>query len=135
MNHPENQAMPMPWLTSRGIWGMCAASLAGALLLLNIARTIIHHQPVYDELVHVLAARGLLLTGQPVIAGGTYDRAVLFTHLVAKCIQWQGDSLEDTGATVRPRACWIDRCLGNAQTRISGRRLCRPIAGFVSGFG
>ena len=72
---------------------MAATVLIGSLLLVLTTRGVINHQPVYDELVHVLAARGLLKTGQPVIADGVYDRAELFTRVVAASFRIAGDNL------------------------------------------
>lgn len=46
-----------------------------------------------DELYHVLAARGLLETGEPRIADGYYGRALLFTHIVAGSFAIFGESL------------------------------------------
>ena len=73
---------------------MAAAALIGSLLLLLLARNVITHPPEYDELLHVLAARGIVETGEPVIADGRYDRAELFTRVVAASFQWRGESLE-----------------------------------------
>ena len=70
-----------------------AAALASLLLLL-LARNVITHPPKYDELLHVLSARGVVETGQPLIADGRYDRAELFTRIVAASFEWRGDSLE-----------------------------------------
>jgi len=46
-----------------------------------------------DEFYHMLAARGLLETGEPRIAEGVYRRGVLFTHLVAASFRLLGESL------------------------------------------
>jgi hypothetical protein len=70
-----------------------AAAVSGILLLLLLVRNIIDHPPLYDELLHVLAARGVVQTGEPVIADGRYDRAELFTRAVAAAYQYCGDSL------------------------------------------
>lgn len=46
-----------------------------------------------DELYHILAARGLLETGEPRIAEGLYWRSYLFTRLVAASFWLLGDGL------------------------------------------
>lgn len=46
-----------------------------------------------DEFYHVLAARGLLETGEPRIGDGYYGRALLFTHIVARSFALFGESL------------------------------------------
>lgn len=53
----------------------------------------LHHQPTFDELYHVMAARGWLLHGEPVIAEGVYERAQWFTWLVSVCFRLFGDNL------------------------------------------
>jgi len=53
------------------------------------------HPPDIDELHHVLAARSLLADGTLSINGGVpYDRAVLFTYLVAGLFAVFGESLQ-----------------------------------------
>lgn len=49
--------------------------------------------PVHDELYNLLAARGLLETGQPRIAEGLYPRGYLFTWIVAQSFRLFGDGL------------------------------------------
>jgi 4-amino-4-deoxy-L-arabinose transferase-like glycosyltransferase len=60
-----------------------AAAVLAAGLLMILTRNVLDHPPVYDELLHILAARGLSQTGHPVIGTGLYDRAELFTWMVA----------------------------------------------------
>ena len=67
-------------------------SAAVAALLLVLARGVINHVVVYDELLHILAARGMVETGLPVIAGGIYERGELYTHLVAFALVHFGDT-------------------------------------------
>ncbi len=62
--------------------------LSAALYGINLGRP-----PHYDELYHILAARGLLETGEPRIGDGLYLRALPFTWMVARSIEWFGDSL------------------------------------------
>jgi hypothetical protein len=49
--------------------------------------------PEFDELYTVLAAQGCLVDGEPQIAEGLYDRARLYTILVAVFFDWFGESL------------------------------------------
>ena len=80
--------------SGRGGWGTSIAiGLLGAVLLYLFARGIIAHRPMYDELLHVLSARGVMQTGEPVMADGLYGRAELFTRLVAASMTLFGDSL------------------------------------------
>jgi 4-amino-4-deoxy-L-arabinose transferase-like glycosyltransferase len=53
----------------------------------------LNHLPSFDELYHVLAARGWLADGVPRIADGIYTRAELFTVLVAVFFRVFGESL------------------------------------------
>jgi hypothetical protein len=73
-------------------WGAIAGAAVSCLLIL-MARKVIDHGPLYDELLHVLSARGLLAHGEPMIADGLYTRASLFTHLVAISMGHFGDTL------------------------------------------
>jgi hypothetical protein len=72
---------------------LAIAGLAATGLLLVLARGVIDHVALYDELLHVLAARGLLETGRPIIADGIYPRGLLFTNAVAWSFALVGESL------------------------------------------
>jgi hypothetical protein len=72
---------------------VAAVAGLGALLIVLMARSVIGHIPLYDELLHVLSARGLLEHGAPAIADGVYSRARLFTQIVATSIAAFGDTL------------------------------------------
>ena len=79
-------------MNARG-WGWAVAvGLAGAALLGLISWSVIDHAVHYDELLHILSARGLLQTGQLAIADGLYTRAELFTRAVAWSFQRFGES-------------------------------------------
>lgn len=69
-----------------------AAGLFGAVLLILLSRSVIGHPVHYDELLHMLAAQGLLQTGVPVIADGLYERAELYTRAVAWSFRQFGES-------------------------------------------
>lgn len=80
--------MTIPGGAAPGIWQgrswgatLFAAAVSAALLGLLI-RGVAIHPPTYDELLHVLAARGIAATGEPSIADGLYPRARLFSELV-----------------------------------------------------
>ena len=105
---------------------MVASALIGSLLLVLTTRGVLKHQPVYDELVHVLAARGLLKTGQPVIADGIYDRAELFTRAVAVSFRIAGDNLVSArlpALLMRYGIGGTGGWLGDPSGRIVGRRV------------
>lgn len=53
----------------------------------------LNHLPHPDELHHVIAAHGLLTTGEPQIAEGLYTRVLLHTWMVAKSYQLFGESI------------------------------------------
>ena len=73
-NHLTNHKQP---------WLIIVVFLIGLLFVPLITHSIIDHPPEYDELLHVLAARGIVETGQPVIAEGEYPRAYLYTRIVS----------------------------------------------------
>ena len=65
-------------------WPVALLLAIGAMLLLPvITHSILAHPPEYDELLHVLAARGINEAGVPGIADGLYTRAELYTRLIA----------------------------------------------------
>jgi 4-amino-4-deoxy-L-arabinose transferase-like glycosyltransferase len=68
----------------------CLSLLAVSLLL----RLIYLGSPAdFDEMYTVLAAHGWSIHGEPRIGEGVYDRAVLFTILVAWFFDWFGESI------------------------------------------
>lgn len=73
-----------PWLTPV-LLGIAAALVYAIRLGADPAN--------HDELHHVLAARGLLATGEPRIAEGLYPRGYVYTWLVAEGFRLFGDSL------------------------------------------
>jgi hypothetical protein len=76
--------------SSTAAWAAPVALFAAACLLYSINLNRMAHP---DEFYHVLAARGLLATGEPRIAEGLYTRVFLQTWLVAKSFSLFGDSL------------------------------------------
>jgi hypothetical protein len=91
----RRQAIVLDWAGTwnRGALAMMLAGVIGAVLMALLSRPLLDHQPLYDELLHVLSARGLNATGEPVIADGIYERAELYTHLVAFALRTVGDTL------------------------------------------
>jgi 4-amino-4-deoxy-L-arabinose transferase-like glycosyltransferase len=83
--------MPTPevslWRSPR-VAPLLVFALAVLLFSINLDRP-----PHPDELHHVLAAEGLLETGQPVIAEGEYSRGILHTWMVAASYAIFGEGL------------------------------------------
>jgi len=94
MNQAAPRAFYLTLLDSRSSFAAVLAALLGAIVLLLATRSIVSHPPLYDEMLHVTAAQGVLATGKPAIADGEYRRARLFTHMVAASFKSQGVSLE-----------------------------------------
>jgi hypothetical protein len=63
-------------------------ALAAAIYSINL-----DYIPLFDELYHVLGAQGFLEHGEPRIADGVYQRATLFTALVALWFDWFGQEV------------------------------------------
>ena len=79
-------------ISMRG-WGWAVSvGLSGALLLVLMTHGAMIHAVHYDELLHILSARGVVQTGQPAIADGFYTRAELFTRAVAWSYRHFGDN-------------------------------------------
>lgn len=104
----------------RGIWAMGLAAVIGAVLVVLVTRDMIDHVPLYDELLHVLAAQGLLESGAPVIGTGEYRRGELFTRAVAFSFERMGvdlvaarlPALLATAALVALIGAWVTRRAG-----------------------
>src|SRR5829696_3595499 len=81
---------------SHASWKRSLSASTGpvALFLLAIAICLIRtgNQPEFDELYHVLAARGWLETGRFAIAEGEYNRTGLFTLLIGLLFGAFGES-------------------------------------------
>jgi hypothetical protein len=78
-------------LAARHPWIAPLLLFLGALLVYGIG--LDDGLAVHDELHHILAARGLIATGEPRIAEGLYERGYLYTWLVALSFRLLGDSL------------------------------------------
>jgi 4-amino-4-deoxy-L-arabinose transferase-like glycosyltransferase len=68
----------------------CLLLFAGALLIRWIG---LYEAPIFDEMYTVLAAKGWLLAGEPRIGEGIYDRAELYTIIVAWFFDAFGDGV------------------------------------------
>lgn len=77
-------------MSGLGSWPAPLALVLAVALLYGIN---LGQPPHPDELYHVLAARGLLATGEPQIAEGLYTRAFLHTRLMALSFGLFGESL------------------------------------------
>lgn len=75
---------------ARNVWPAVLALFAGAVLfrLINL-----DYPPRHDELYTLLAARGWLEHGAPRVGDGLYDRAWLYTALVAQFFRVFGESM------------------------------------------
>lgn len=84
-------------------WTAVGRSCAEALLLLAVALSVriawLDAVPHIDELYHLLAAEGWLRHGEPRIAQGSYDRALLYTILTALAVDTLGPSLQAARAS------------------------------------
>jgi 4-amino-4-deoxy-L-arabinose transferase-like glycosyltransferase len=84
------------WAPDRSALAQSNVWLSVALLLtvsLLVRLPGLDHFPYHDELYTVLAARGWVASGVPQIGDGIYDRASLFTIIVARLFETFGDSL------------------------------------------
>ena len=86
----ETSAAGSDWLS----WDVLAAALGLFALALVTRVALLGEPPRFDELYHILAARGWLETGEFHIAEGTYDRSWLYTLLVAGVFRLFGDGVE-----------------------------------------
>jgi 4-amino-4-deoxy-L-arabinose transferase-like glycosyltransferase len=86
-------ADPSPKVEWHGRPAALLAACIGMALLMALARLTLDHAPLYDELLHVLAARGINETGDPVIADGFYGRGELYTRAVALAFRVLDDTL------------------------------------------
>lgn len=68
----------------------CFLLFAGALLVRLVG---LYDPPIFDEMYTVLAAQGWLIDGEPRIGEGIYDRAELYSMIVAWFFRWFGESL------------------------------------------
>ncbi len=80
-------------LVSNNIWAASIVLVLCALAVPLVNHSLIDHPPQYDELLHVLAARGIAETGQPVIEDGVYTRAEIYTRLIEKTSALHSDEL------------------------------------------
>lgn len=79
-------------IDAKGILAILAAATFGAVLLLLLTPRMLDYPPFYDELLHLLSARGVVATGEPIIDSGVYTRAEFFTRVVALALETWGDN-------------------------------------------
>ena len=76
------------------IFAVVLATVAVFLLAAATRLAYLSSIPHFDELYHVLAARGLIEYGEPRILEGLYNRALEYTWIVAGVFSIFGESLE-----------------------------------------
>ncbi len=115
---------------------LCLAALL--LYTVNLDRA-----PHPDELYHILAARGLLETGEPRIAEGLYTRGYAFTWIVAQSFRLFGESLATarlpsvlaTALLVGVLFLWVRREAGEAAAWLAaGLYAVSPFAVLIAQF-
>ena len=74
-------------------WPLRAAPLWVGLAALAVFTIGLDRPPEFDELYHVLAARGWLATGELRIADGLYERTALYSMLIGLLFERLGESL------------------------------------------
>jgi hypothetical protein len=92
------QSNPHAALGGASSRGKSKARIAVAVLGLWLGALLIRlvslgHPPEFDEMYTVLAAHSWSIHGEPRIAEGLYDRAQLYTAIVAWFFQWFGESI------------------------------------------
>lgn len=63
-------------------------------LVISVRAATVGHDPIHDELYHLLAGRSWAESGTFSIADGSYDRAALYTMLVGVVYKFFGDSID-----------------------------------------
>lgn len=92
MNQSQNTLMNR-YVFSNGKLLAAGVAFVSFVILPIIVYSILDHAPEYDELLHIMAARGLNAEGVPSIADGLYTRAELYTRLIALVTSMGGDEL------------------------------------------
>lgn len=90
MANTETAKRAAPLSAAAGSW---LGAAGAALLCVVLALPYFDHLPDYDEFYTLLAARGWLETGEPVVADGAYTRALAFTIMQAAFFSVFGESL------------------------------------------
>lgn len=103
-------------------------ALVAVVVLGVLTRDVIVHPPTYDELLHVLSARGLEATDEPAIADGRYERALVYTRATAVAMRWAADDL--LGARL---VAWFGAALLIALVGAWTARRAGWLAGLVAG--
>ena len=85
---------------ARERWTLVATSLLLCGAALAFRTGFLTSPPLFDELYHLLAARGWLETGQPVILDGEYSRTRWFTGAVAGLFWLTGSDSLTTGRLI-----------------------------------
>ncbi|MGE0114237.1 MAG: hypothetical protein AB7T07_05065 [Steroidobacteraceae bacterium] len=115
-----NEFARAPLYARRGFGYAGIAAVIAMLLLWLAASPVIDHVPLYDELLHFLAAQGLRMDGHPAIAHGEYTRALLFTRLVASSLTHFGESMVAARIPALIAALLLVACVAAWVTRRAG---------------
>ncbi|MFK7892340.1 MAG: hypothetical protein AB8B63_16095 [Granulosicoccus sp.] len=78
-----NDNNTLSFFALRNRWIAIFVLILSAAVVPVVTYSLVEHPPEYDELLHVLAARGIEKTGEPVIEDGRYARAEIYTRLVS----------------------------------------------------
>lgn len=98
MSITKHAAGRAPALEGRA--GLAVSALLVGLLALVFRMGLLDAPAMFDELYHLLAARGWLETGRPTILAGEYTRTTGFTALVAQVFRLTENSSLVTGRLV-----------------------------------
>ncbi|MFO0452332.1 MAG: hypothetical protein ACK52I_27365 [Pseudomonadota bacterium] len=99
-----------------------------AVTLALVTHGALEHPPTYDELLHVRAAEGLQREGEPTIADGRYERALLYTRAAAAA----GGVVAD-GLLAARLPAWLGGLLLAALVAAWTARHAGALAGAVAG--
>lgn len=116
------------WLRSNSWPATFLAAVASSVLLVLVAMPMMDEPPQFDELYHILAARGLLAGGSPTIAHGEYPGALLFTQQVAAAFSVFGESVRVARLPPLLAAVGLVAFVGGWVTR-----RCGVLAGIIAG--
>lgn len=128
MSAPSKQLATIGQAPARSRAGTAIAAAALLLASLTLYALNLDRPPHPDELYHILAARGLLETGEPRIAEGLYLRAYPFTWIVAQSFALFGESLATarlpsvvaTALVVVMLFLWVRREAGETAAWLAG---------------
>ena len=98
-NHSVKEVERLAPERAGSVFAVVLATVAIFLLAAATRLAYLSGPPFFDELYHVLAARGLIEYGEPRILEGVYNRAPEYTWIVASVFSVFGESLETARMT------------------------------------